>query len=157
MKTDWRLLLDAFTIFGGALAWVYQWWNVRFRSQLKSDFEILKLLAPIGQEESNYRIVKAHIDATIVKAYACGRHRRVSQTGKGETSHLNIVDLTLAIIFLVGSIVWTVELIEVEITWWRILIAVGFAFSGLGAFFNVMHKRRVSQSVEATYVQESKS
>ena len=43
------------------------------------------------------------------------------------------------------------------INWWRILIAVGFACSGLGAFFNVIHKKRVSQNVEATYAKESKT
>lgn len=157
MKTDWKLALDALTIFGGALAWAYQWWNARFRSQLKADFEILKLLEPLGQEEDNYRIVKAHIDATIAKAYACGRPRGANQESREEANHINTADLVLGIIFLFGSVLWTWELLEVGINWWRILIAVGFAFSGLGALFKVMHKKRVSQNVEATYANESKN
>ena|SRR5215213_1647420 len=98
MKTDWKLVLDALTIFGGALAWAYQWWNARFRSQLKGDFEILKSLEPLGQEEDNYRIVKAHIDATIAKAYACGRVRGSNQVARDESSHINRMDLILCII-----------------------------------------------------------
>jgi hypothetical protein len=156
MEINWKLLLDALTIFGGALAWGYQWWNARFRSQLKGDFEILKSLEPLGQDEDNYRIVKAHIDATIAKAYACGRVRESNQVIRGEPSHINRIDLILSIIFLLGSALWTRELIEVGINWWRILIALGFASSGLGALFNVIHKNRVSKNVEATYTKEAR-
>jgi hypothetical protein len=147
MENKWKLMLDGLTIFGGAFAWAYQWWNVRFRTQLKADFEILKSLEGVGKEQDNYRIVKAHIDETIAKAYACGRAKKSNQSKM--SNHVNRIDLTFSLVFLSSSALWIWELILLGPNWWRALIALGFAFSGIVALFNVLHKRTVSRKVDA--------
>src|ERR1051325_3313478 len=143
---DTKLLLDSFTAICGALAGVYQWWNTRFRSRLKTDLEILKSLEPLGQEEANYKIVKAYIDATITKAYACGHSKTSNQAG--EAYPVNLIDLIFCVLFFLGSILWIWRIAEVGVVWWRILISSGFAFVGFIALFNVIHKRHVTQVVK---------
>ncbi len=146
MNVDAKFLLDSFTAICGALAGVYQWWNTRFRSRLKTDLEILKSLEPLGQEEANYKIVKSYIDATITKAYACGLSKKSNQTD--EAYQVNVLDLIFCILFFSGSILWIWEIAEVGLVWWRILISSGFAFVGFIALFNVIHKRHVTQGVK---------
>lgn len=148
MNVDWKLLLETFSVICGALAGVYQWWNTRFRSKLKTDLEILKSLESLGQEENSYKIVKAYIDATITKAYACGHSKKSNRIGFAESHQVNVVDLFFCLLFLVGSALWLWEIFEAGLVWWRVLISIGFAFVGFIALFNVVHKRHVSQSVK---------
>ncbi len=54
-----------FTAIGG----LYHWRNIRFRSQLKDDLEILKLYGAYGADNPNYQALKSHVDRTISKAY----------------------------------------------------------------------------------------
>lgn len=152
MKLEWRVFLDTFSVVAVPLAGLYQWWNARFRSQLKADFEILESLASLGREEDNYKIVKAHVDSTITKAYACGRSPDSNQPNP---NHVNRVDFILSAVFFLGAALWTWELVGVGINWRRILIAVGFAFSGLFALVNVLHKKAVSQKVIRILEKES--
>ena len=148
MNVNGKLLLDSFTVICGALAGVYQWWNTRFRSRLKTDLEILKSLEPLGQKEANYKIVKAYIDATITKAYACGHPKKSNRVGIAEAYRVNVIDLFFCVLFLLSSILWIWEIGEVGLVWWRILISSGFAFVGFIALFNVIHKRHVTQGIE---------
>src|ERR1051325_10648747 len=114
-----KLSIDTLTIIGGALAWIYQFWNTRFRTQLKADFEILKTLETLGHEAQNYKIVKTHIDNTISKAYACG-HSQIYKTARW---HVNLIDLIFGICFLSVFVVWIVQLFKFGSVWWRVLIA----------------------------------
>jgi hypothetical protein len=140
----WKLSIETLSIVVGALASVYQLWNARFRTQLKSDLDILKSLMAFDNEDENSKILKAHIDYTIGKAYACGS-KHSSHTSK--TAHINRMDLGFGLLFLILFILWMGETLEFGNTWWRILLAGAFAFSCMLALLNVVHKRGVSQKV----------
>jgi hypothetical protein len=145
MEINWKLSLDALSIFGGALAWVYQYRNVRFRGELKADLEILKALEDLDKEKENHRIVKAHIDATISRAYAYGHSRKANQANR--TIHINRIDFGFGLIFLLSAGLWTWELIVSGVDWSRVLIAGGFAICGIIALFNAWHKRGVTKTL----------
>ena len=66
---DWDIALKVtgviFTVIGG----LYHWHNIRFRSKLKADLEILKLYEAYGTNNPNFEALKNHVDKTIAKAY----------------------------------------------------------------------------------------
>lgn len=149
MSSDVQLLVQIYTVFAGSLAGLYQWWNGKFRSELKADFEILRSLQELSHDDANYLIVKAHIDATISKAYACGRNTKMNGVSAGKFFHLNWVDVMCFLVFLGGAVLWSVELFDGGISWRRVLLTAGFAFSTLMAVFRILHKRRVAKTAIA--------
>jgi hypothetical protein len=122
VNIEWKLIIDTLTIFGGALAWLYQWRYGWFRANLRSDLDILKELESLGKEEKNYKILKAHIDATIIKQYSCPHSSRWHKVFQK--------DFILGMLFLIGSFGWIWHIVQAGFTWWRVLIAISFAFTG---------------------------
>ncbi|HYG11977.1 MAG TPA: hypothetical protein VD835_18665 [Pyrinomonadaceae bacterium] len=50
-----------FTVVGG----LRHWRNIKFRSNLKSDLEILKLYEAHGTDNPNFKALKSHVDKTM--------------------------------------------------------------------------------------------
>jgi hypothetical protein len=134
-------ILKFITILGGAWAWLYQWRNLRFRSNLKTDLEILKSLEPSGKEEREYKILKAHINTIIAKAYS-GAHPQ-------KRRKLYWFDLFQGLLFLTGSFAWTVDALagglDLKSEWWRLLIALLFAFVGFASILNGLNRKHVHE------------
>ena len=140
MMNDLETIFKALSIVGGALAWLYQWRNLRFRSNLKADLEILRSLESLGSEERNYKILKAHIDSTIVQAYSSSHTKNVNKERK--------FDYIFSGIFLILSILWTIYAAKDEFMWWEVLIASFFAIVCISALFDGIIRKQTHKSLK---------
>lgn len=142
-KDAFDLAIKIAGVIGAAFAWLYQWHIFRFRSKLKDDLEILKSYKDLSFHDRSFEILKANIDRTIVKAYLGDGHE--------ESARFNKLEWTLGGLFLSISIIWTWYSIQYYpnengfTAWWRVLIAIFFAFTGLAALWNAYEKKRVKE------------
>jgi hypothetical protein len=142
-KDAFDLAIKITGVIGAAFAWLYQWHIFRFRSKLKDDLDILKSYKDLSFQDRSFEILKANIDRTIIKAY--------SGDGQDGSAKFYKLDWILGGFFLLISIIWTWYSIQYYpnengfTAWWRVLIAVFFAFTGLGAFWNAYEKKRVKE------------
>ena len=133
MEVDGDLIVKAAGVILTAIGGIYQWRNLRFRSKLKSDLEILKLYEAYGADSPQYQALRNSIDATIEKTY--------SPREQGILGKEKLPDLLLGIFFLIGSILWVTYGVQTGIPWWRVLVAVAFAFIGVGGLLNAFSTR----------------
>jgi hypothetical protein len=131
-KLDWELILKLLGVVFTAVGGVYQWRNLRFRSRLKDDLEILRLYGTFGADNPNYKALKSHIDKTITKAYP-----PIDQSSK----KVNRVDVFLVVLNYLFFILWIYLIIQNGITWWLIVLALFNGFTGSVGLWDVLNER----------------
>jgi hypothetical protein len=122
---NWELILKAAGIVVGAIVSLYQISHLLFssRSTLKSDLEILKLIDP---SDPSYSLVKAHIDATVLRVYPT---KSDSPSDKDEKFGWGLFFCMVA--FTIGFTAWTIHLIRVGSVGWAVSTGVFAVIGGL--------------------------
>src|SRR5678815_926538 len=137
-----RLLLDAFVVSSTAFAGVYQWWKYRFRNELQVDLEILNSIKGLPKEEENYKLLKAHVDNLLPKAYNGVQFGELIKAFK----YVNPMDLVLVILFLLSALIWLLAFFKRG--WHYGVVAVLFAICGIQSLFITLHRGQVKQSLK---------
>ena len=127
-------VLQVLGIVGGAVISAYKVLQLRkdSRSHLKTDLTILKSLDPT---DPNYRVVKAHVDATITKLYSPPGTSRLKDLVADPFS------LVLGIAMFIGFGIWSAYLFRNGFSWWGVLTAV-FAASGITGIIEAFTRKK---------------
>jgi hypothetical protein len=135
---NWALIVQTLGIvIGGGISF-YQVRNLLpgSRATLKADLEILKLLEP---QEANYKLVKAHIDASLQRIYPL-----TNETG-GKPA--KVIDKVLLGYFIVHTLIfvgWTLYILRNGFSGWG-LVTTAFAIVGMLGFIGVLSPDTKSQ------------
>jgi hypothetical protein len=135
---DFELLLKITAAIIGGVGLLYQLRNLRltFRSSIKTDLEILKMLEPT---DPNYNIVSTSINESIRKVYG--------DPNKTRFKIYNPVDFYLGLFWSIGFTYWTYYLCHDGFSFWGLLT--GFsAFAGIGGVLNGLEPKKLNPETE---------
>ncbi|MDB5228063.1 MAG: hypothetical protein JWN78_2256 [Bacteroidota bacterium] len=129
---DYELIIKIIALFVGLFGSIYQLRNLRltFRSSLKTDLDILKMLQ---EDDPNYSIVKNSINESIKKIYGVSNKNGLKIHSPG--------DFIFGILFLSGFSFWTYYLVRHDHLFWSYVTGF-FAFAGLGGIMNGLDKKK---------------
>jgi len=101
-----------------------------FRSSIKADLEMLKMLEP---SDPSYALIKQHIDTSIKQVYLVAQ--------KPERKIYDIRGLIIGILLSAGFSYWTYDLAtRANFSWWSLLTGF-FALGGLGVTLGALEPK----------------
>lgn len=131
-EIDFELLLKVTAAVIGVVGVIYQLRNLRlrFRSSIKTDLEILKMIEPT---DPNFEIVQTNINESIKKVYG--------DPTKKKFKVYNPPDFYGGLLWCIGFTYWTYHLCKDGFSFWS-LITGFFAFAGLGGIINGLEPKK---------------